>query len=285
MSHAGHERVVYSCGHVARQCRCMGPKTETKLPVACGVCATAPIVDALAAALSRPEAGRDFHRENAAKMFGVPLDQVTKEQRQTAKLRYFQGMYSGGATAAEVVADMGRPTAEQKPPVSGEAEERVLVLNLGLVELYRWWKNGDHPDDRIGVSEPETGGGGATYVRQEGYIVRYFRLPGIDSQRCARCQFSYREHGWIDSGGNGRVVCPGDWVGAIAPGVNFAFSNELVEATTRFPLDLALLNAAHAAGVIGARSDVPDNSLVMGFVHAAKNALGTARGYLDQDEG
>lgn len=155
MSHAGHERVVYSCGHVARQCRCMGPKTETKIPVACGAC----------------------------------------------------------------------------------------------------------------------------------YIVRYFRLPGIDSQRCARCQFSYREHGWIDSGGNGRVVCPGDWVGAIAPGVNFAFSNDFVEATMRFTLDLALLNAAHAAGAIGARSDVPDNSIVMGLVLSAKNTLETARGYLDQGEG
>jgi hypothetical protein len=40
MSHAGHEKVVYACGHVERQCRCMGPKIEVRLEHRCPACST-----------------------------------------------------------------------------------------------------------------------------------------------------------------------------------------------------------------------------------------------------
>lgn len=37
--------------------------------------------------------GRDTHRDRAAKMFGVPVEQVTEEQRKAAKTRYFAQNY------------------------------------------------------------------------------------------------------------------------------------------------------------------------------------------------
>lgn len=37
--------------------------------------------------------GRDLHAETAAKMFGVPVDQVTPEQRRAAKIRNFEILY------------------------------------------------------------------------------------------------------------------------------------------------------------------------------------------------
>lgn len=40
MSHAGHGKVVYSCGHVRAQCRCMDAgKTVETLDYPCGACA------------------------------------------------------------------------------------------------------------------------------------------------------------------------------------------------------------------------------------------------------
>lgn len=38
--------------------------------------------------------GRDIHKETAAEMFGVPVDQVTPQQRQAAKSRNFLDLYS-----------------------------------------------------------------------------------------------------------------------------------------------------------------------------------------------
>ena len=40
--------------------------------------------------------GADLHRVTASKVFGVPVDDVTKEQRQTAKVINFGALYGGG---------------------------------------------------------------------------------------------------------------------------------------------------------------------------------------------
>jgi len=84
------------------------------------------------------------------------------------------------------------------------------------IRFCRWFKNGDHPDDREG------GGGGEMRVGSipdpEGLVVRRFRghpdAPG--TALCPMCGQTYHEHGWIDqrcgvNGGNG-IVCPGDYV-------------------------------------------------------------------------
>lgn len=63
----------------------------------------------------------------------------------------------------------------------------------------RWRRNGDHPLDG------PLGG--------EGRLVRYFRHPDQPGQElCNQCEHSWNRHGWIDSGDEGRNVCPGDWI-------------------------------------------------------------------------
>ena len=45
-----------------------------------------------------------------------------------------------------------------------------------IIDATQWFKNGDHPDDRVG--EVTTDPLGAPYTRQEGAVVRCVR-PGI----------------------------------------------------------------------------------------------------------
>ncbi|MGK5677593.1 hypothetical protein [Actinoplanes sp. URMC 104] len=95
-------------------------------------------------------------------------------------------------------------------------EKLMAVAARDAGSTVRWWKNGDHPGDRIGEVLPDPIGGG-TYVRQEGAVVRYFRHPQFDGgQVHDGCGRTWHDHGWIDSGGDGLTVCPGDhiWTGA-----------------------------------------------------------------------
>jgi hypothetical protein len=40
-----------------------------------------------------------------------------------------------------------------------------------------------------------------------------------------RCNNIMHDHGWIDSGGNGQIVCPGNWIVAGEEGRYFVFEN------------------------------------------------------------
>jgi hypothetical protein len=103
----------------------------------------------------------------------------------------------------------------------------------------QWWKNGDHPKDRVGEQEvdflalahvhPELFDGekhtsdeipadAPTYTRLEGAVVRFFRrhepeFSGVITHES--CGYVWHLHGWIDdksNDGDGTIVCPGDWV-------------------------------------------------------------------------
>jgi hypothetical protein len=151
---------------------------------------------------------------------------------------------------------------------------RTLVLNLGKLELHRWWANGDHPDDRVGEAMTSYDEAHAGAIRQEGAIVRYYRHPSVESySSCTRCGFYFHNHGWIDSGKSGRVVCPGDWIATPAPGQNFAIPNDLVEAVASFSLDLALMGAKEAVDAIPI---AVKGSYLQGLVHSASWALKAA---------
>lgn len=64
---------------------------------------------------------------------------------------------------------------------------------------HRWFKNGDHPED----GDPS----------REGKVVRYFRHPQIPgNSACVDCGRLMHDHGWIDCGGDGVTVCPGNMV-------------------------------------------------------------------------
>lgn len=80
------------------------------------------------------------------------------------------------------------------------------------VQAVQWFRNGDHPQDDLGmlITDILTG---KPYERTEGRVVRYFRRPDIPgTDMCPNCCLNFHDHGWIDRGGAGYVVCPGDWV-------------------------------------------------------------------------
>jgi hypothetical protein len=84
----------------------------------------------------------------------------------------------------------------------------------------QWFKNGDHPldyaEDREGFENGELVTFSAALCKSkewEGAIVRYLRHPNIDGLTdCHLCGATMHEHGWLDEGGNGQVVCPGDLI-------------------------------------------------------------------------
>lgn len=74
-----------------------------------------------------------------------------------------------------------------------------------------WWKNGDHPDDN--VYRPFEDTGKIPTEPREGKVVRYFRHPKISGNSiCDNCGIKMNDHGWIDSGGEENIVCPGSYV-------------------------------------------------------------------------
>ena len=77
------------------------------------------------------------------------------------------------------------------------------------VEAIQWFKNGDHPDDNCPDYRDEEG----KPFQGEGKVVRYFRHPDVDgSSICPKCGNTMHNHGWLDSGRDGKTVCPGDWI-------------------------------------------------------------------------
>lgn len=83
-----------------------------------------------------------------------------------------------------------------------------------VIEAVQWFKNGDHPDDRVGEAllDPISG---ESYDRLEGVVVRYFRRPEpeysgtLTHKPCGRI---WHDHGWVDTLEGGHTVCPGDWI-------------------------------------------------------------------------
>ena len=98
-----------------------------------------------------------------------------------------------------------------------------MKLEIEL-EAYRWYQNGDHPDD-----EYEKGTG------NEGKIVRRYRNPKCDGQTIcpAFCGYIMHDHGWLYSVENGQIICPGDWVIKGANGIYFSVHPSIFEEMTR----------------------------------------------------
>lgn len=77
-----------------------------------------------------------------------------------------------------------------------------------VIEATQWFKNGDHPEDGNGTFTD----GAFAGEKYEGLVVRYFRRPDANTQRCEKCGNAMRGHGWIDTLEGGHIVCPGDWI-------------------------------------------------------------------------
>lgn len=79
------------------------------------------------------------------------------------------------------------------------------------LKSYQWFKNGDHPNDD--VYRPFEDTGKIPTEPREGKIVRYYRHPCIDGQsKCKKCNCIMNDHGWLDCGQNGIIICPGNWI-------------------------------------------------------------------------
>lgn len=108
-----------------------------------------------------------------------------------------------------------------------------------VVEVHRWFKNGDHPEDyaneRYGFEGGEVKIWTGEEVRKlgwEGEVVRYFRLPGTDdSQVCTLCSRVMQDHGWVDTLEGGHIVCPGDFIITGIKGERYPCKPDIFEQT------------------------------------------------------
>ena len=77
------------------------------------------------------------------------------------------------------------------------------------VTATQWLQNGDHPEDRCQLYFLPTGDS----FWAEGSVVRYYRNPDVPGEvECESCGRIMHLHGWVDSGGPGQTVCPGDYI-------------------------------------------------------------------------
>jgi hypothetical protein len=91
-----------------------------------------------------------------------------------------------------------------------------------------WERNGDHPADSTETFiHSETG----VPFKGEGKVVRYYRHPSLNANVvCPHCGRIMHDHGWIDCGEDGRVVCPGDWIVEICGCAYFPMKPDLFTA-------------------------------------------------------
>lgn len=101
--------------------------------------------------------GKDIHKMTASSAFGIPIDQITKKQRQDAKAIVFGLMYGRGVASV----------AEQLKITEEEAQRVVDVFFGRYPQAKRWLKDIVY------------------FARHHGYVKNHFgrlrRLPGINS--------------------------------------------------------------------------------------------------------
>ena len=99
----------------------------------------------------------------------------------------------------------------------------IFSADLDLDVAHRWWKNGDHPDDNVRLIDIEADDGTLIDFLTEGEVVRRYRHPDVDgTDLCLICAQAWDVHGWIDEGGEGITVHPGDWVVTAKNGDHYA---------------------------------------------------------------
>lgn len=101
-----------------------------------------------------------------------------------------------------------------------------------VIEATQWFKNGDHPEDRVGELDTDPVDPKKLYERLEGAVVRFYRNPDDDGQReCEHCGRIMHDHGWIDTYEGGHIVCPADWIITGVQGERYPCKPDIFEAT------------------------------------------------------
>jgi DNA polymerase I len=90
--------------------------------------------------------GADLHKVTASKVFGISEDEVTKEQRQTAKIINFGALYGGGI----------HYLMEEIPSLSkDEAEKYLDAFKMGYPGLLTYWDRCKNKSLRLVVNSKE----------------------------------------------------------------------------------------------------------------------------------
>ena len=96
-----------------------------------------------------------------------------------------------------------------------------------IVEATQWFKNGDHPLDRVKENKKIH-----NMSHCEGKVVRYYRNPyDVGSRACVHCGRIMHDHGWIDTLEGGHIVCPGDWIITGIQGEHYPCKPDIFEKT------------------------------------------------------
>lgn len=96
--------------------------------------------------LSLYHEGADLHRVTASKVFGIPEDEVTKEQRQTAKIINFGALYGGGP----------HYLMNEIPGLTeDEAKKYLDAFKMGYPGLLTYWDRCKNKSLRVVVNSRE----------------------------------------------------------------------------------------------------------------------------------
>lgn len=90
--------------------------------------------------------GADLHRVTASKVFGIPEDEVTKEQRQTAKIINFGALYGGGPHYL---------MNEIPGLMEDEAKKYLDAFKMGYPGLLTYWDRCKNKSLRVVVNSRE----------------------------------------------------------------------------------------------------------------------------------
>jgi len=112
--------------------------------------------------------GADLHKVTAAKVFGVSVDDVTKEQRQTAKVINFGALYGGGIPYL----------MEAIPSISkDEAQKYLDAFKMGYPGLLTYWDRCKNKSLRVVVNSKEYHVARSALGRLE-YVPRWDEVTG-----------------------------------------------------------------------------------------------------------
>ncbi len=148
----------------------------------------------------------------------TPSVDLTKRVERLEKSR--DGLIQWTTSALAELTDRIRDLESLAPaPESPSGNKLKLPKPANQIQ---WFKNGDHPLDMSILINATTDNA----FLSEGKIVRRYRNPAVPGTKmCDRCSHDYHWHGWIDSGGEGETVCPGDWVAFTGKGY-YRMSND-----------------------------------------------------------
>lgn len=112
--------------------------------------------------------GADLHKVTAAKVFNVPVDEVTKEQRQTAKVINFGALYGGGIPyLMEAIPSLSKD----------EAQAYLDAFKMGYPGLLTYWDRCKNKSVRVVVNSKEYHVARSALGRLE-YVPRWDEATG-----------------------------------------------------------------------------------------------------------